>query len=300
MKVEKLTLSIIVPTYNRSDLITPTLESIVAQDSENYELIVIDDGSTDNTSEVLNELISKHTNTKISYYKIKNGERGAARNFGVSKANGDYVNFFDSDDIAYANHVKIFEKALLNNNQAEVFAVSYDIKNSEGKILKSVILKNFVSSFIAKGNDLSCNGVFIRRDIAVDNPFSENRELSGSEDYELWLRLSAKYDFPCFPEISHAVIQHDARSTMNFNVEPLIKRKLLMLELAMGNKSVMEHYGSAINTLCSSAYSYIALHIAMTGKSKVESIKWFWKSILANSSSIFTRRTLAIIKHLLK
>lgn len=292
-------LSIIVPTYNRGNLLIPTIESLINQTSSDFEIIIVDDGSTDNTKLKVVELISENKNVDIRYFAITNRERGAARNFGTSVAKGAYVNFFDSDDIAYPNHVALFKKLKTTNNSLNTFAVSYDIKNAKGRLLRSIVLQKQVSDFIYSGNDLSCNGVFIKREIAAQNPFSELRELSGSEDYELWLRLAAKYEFPCFPDISHSVIQHDERSTMNFNPEPLIKRKLLMLDIAYSDEAVLNRFGAFKNEMKSSAYSYIALHIAMTNKSKNLALRWFGKSINTYPRSLFNRRTLAIIKHLL-
>ncbi len=285
--------SIIVPTYNRGQMLLKTLSSLTSLSHKSYEVIVVDDGSTDRTEQLIAEIDDK----RLRYYKVNNRERGAARNYGARIARGEYINYFDSDDLAYAQHLILAENVLKAHGSSEVFALSYDIQDDSGELLKTKILNSQVSDFIADGNDLSCNGVFIRKDIALAHPFSEDRALSASEDYELWLRLSARYSFPCFPSVSHAVIQHEERSTMNFNPKPLIKRKLLMLELAAADSEVSRSYD--FGRLGCAAYSYIALHIALSGTQKRYAVRWLLKGLKLRPTQLFSRRSAAILKHIL-
>ena len=95
--------SIIIPTYNRANLISISIESVLKQTFTDFELIIVDDGSTDNTSEV----VGNYTDNRIFYYKKVNEERGAARNYGIKKSCGEYVNFLDSDDFFDANHLEV-------------------------------------------------------------------------------------------------------------------------------------------------------------------------------------------------
>src|SRR6218665_334920 len=109
-------ISIIIPTYNRAHLIEKTILSILNQTSSNFEVIVVDDGSTDNTEEVVSKFLSE----TFRYFKIPNSERGAARNHGTSHAIGDYVNWFDSDDEMLPNHVEMIQKMIDMHNAPEV------------------------------------------------------------------------------------------------------------------------------------------------------------------------------------
>ena len=84
--------SVIIPTYNRAHMLERAIKSVLAQTYKNFELIVVDDGSTDETK----ELLSKYKD--IHYYKIDNSGVSFARNFGVSKSKGKYLCFLDSDD----------------------------------------------------------------------------------------------------------------------------------------------------------------------------------------------------------
>jgi glycosyltransferase involved in cell wall biosynthesis len=285
--------SIVVPTYNRGLLLKETLTSLLSISHQAFEVIVVDDGSTDDTEQLVQSIASD----KLRYFKVANRERGAARNYGAQQAKGAYINYFDSDDLAYLEHLNLADQVLEKLHNAEVFALSYAIRNDSNELLQTKVLQSQVSQFIADGNDLSCNGVFVRKDIALMHPFSEIRALSASEDYELWLRLSARYSFPCFPQISHAVIHHAERSTMNFNPEPLIVRKLLMLELAAADDEVSRRYDTS--RLEYAAYSYIALHMALSGTQKRQAFQWMLRGFSRRPMKFLSRRTAAIFKHLL-
>src|SRR5882672_6620269 len=95
--------SIVMPTYNRAHMVGKTIASILRNDFTDFEVLVVDDGSEDDTE----ALIAKLTDPRIHYYKKENGERGAARNYGAIRANGRYINFFDSDDVMYPNHLAV-------------------------------------------------------------------------------------------------------------------------------------------------------------------------------------------------
>jgi glycosyltransferase involved in cell wall biosynthesis len=116
----QIVISIIVPTYNRGHLIEKTLLSLLNQSDSRYEIIVVDDGSTDNTEDIIKPYLSH----RISYFKKENAERAAARNFGTQKARGLYVNWFDSDDIALENHVATAISCLEEHDNLDWFHLS--------------------------------------------------------------------------------------------------------------------------------------------------------------------------------
>src|SRR5438105_3528298 len=105
--------SIIIPTYNRAAFITSTVQSVLQQTYGNFEVIVVDDGSTDNTEEI----ISNISHQQLFYFKKDNAERGAARNFGVQKAKGDYITFLDSDDLLMSHHFATAAAYIKENNK---------------------------------------------------------------------------------------------------------------------------------------------------------------------------------------
>ena len=102
---EKVFFSIIIPTYNRSGFLSKAIESIIVQRCEDWELIIVDDGSTDDTKKTVQEFLEK--DSRIRYIFQENQERSAARNNGIKHANGDWICFLDSDDVYLTNHLEL-------------------------------------------------------------------------------------------------------------------------------------------------------------------------------------------------
>ena len=98
--------SIILPTYNRGYILTETIEKVICQSYQNWELLVIDDGSKDNTKEVVESI----NDVRVRYIYQENQERSVARNNGIKHAEGEYICFLDSDDIILDNHLETLHK----------------------------------------------------------------------------------------------------------------------------------------------------------------------------------------------
>ena len=119
-------ISVIIPTYNRAHLIGETLDSILAQTFQNWECIIVDDYSTDNTDEVISNYM--RVDKRFSYYKKPNHllkGPSASRNFGLTKAKGDYINWFDSDDLMHPEKMETDLKMINSGN--------YDFTISQSK-----------------------------------------------------------------------------------------------------------------------------------------------------------------------
>ncbi|MEI6488263.1 MAG: glycosyltransferase [Bacteroidota bacterium] len=291
---KNLFFSIVIPTYNRASFIKSTIDSVLNQVYQNFEIIIVDDGSTDNTEEVIRTIPSE----KIRYFKVENSERAAARNFGILQSNGEYLTFLDSDDILFPDYLQNANNSILKYKRCPFFHLGYEIRNYKGKILYQFNkIKSEDLDFIVKGNPLSCMGVFIRRDVSEKFKFNEDRELSGSEDWELWLRIIANFGIKTDNRISACLIQHDDRSVLKFDELQLFKRKELALKYAFEDKAVQNLYGKQYQKIDSFADGYISLHLALAGHN-TKSLKYLFKSIKNYPLSIFSKRFLAIFKHI--
>jgi glycosyltransferase involved in cell wall biosynthesis len=110
VKQSKPFFSIIIPTYNRATLIQPTLDSVLTQTFQNWECIVVDDGSTDNTRELITSYIQK--DERFRYVYQTNAERSVARNNGIGHASGEWICFLDSDDLYSPKHLMELSEAI--------------------------------------------------------------------------------------------------------------------------------------------------------------------------------------------
>lgn len=292
--------SIIIPSYNRAHLILNTLDSVKNQNFENYEVIIIDDGSTDNTKETVENYISRSGIQNCRYFYKTNGERGAARNFGISKASGQWITFLDSDDVFYNNHLSMASEFISKNNEINVFHSAYEFRKYNNEFIRKVIYpKNRnLNTAILKGNLFSCFGMFLKTTIFNEARFEEDRRMSGSEDWLLWLKVSARYKIHFQSQISGCMIQHNERSVMNFKEDNLLSRTNLLVAKLKEDKVFVETYGQKmIDKIHGHMLTYAALHLLLSGN-KLKSIKLYFKGLLYSPSELLKTRTLAFLKHL--
>ncbi len=287
---DNILFSLIIPTYNRADLITDTIQSALQQDYPYFEIIVVDDGSTDNTEEVVRRIESP----KLTYYRIKNSERGAARNFGASRAKGDYLNFFDSDDLLYRNHLSVAHQMVIQFNKPEIFYLNCEVENGDSKKMKKIT--GDVNRQLFNGNILSCNGVFLRMDIANRFPFVEDRNLAGTEDWELWLRLASRYKIYYSNEVTSLIVNHPSRSVLIAKERELNQRTELLIHYLSGDKHFYERFGNHLYKIRAHMLSYTSLHLALSGN-VYKAFEYLILAVKVNFFELFKRRTLAIIKH---
>lgn len=287
--------SVIIPTYNRAEFLLLAIKSVLSQKYTSFEIIVVDDGSTDETEAV----IASVKDSRIQYLKIKNSERGAARNTGVRHAKGDYVTFLDSDDILYPNYLSNTLEGLAKYNYPVFFHQAYEVRyyfyEQESYIHK---FNSETTKFLVKGNPLSCLGIFIKREEALLFPFNEDRNLSGSEDWELWIRLAANFGLKCDSRISAGLVLHNERSVHVVDEEKLVIRKKLALEYSFKDQMVQKHFGKYLNRMNAYADTYNSLHLVLAGKSK-RAIVHLLIASKTYPGCLFERRVLAIFKYLL-
>jgi glycosyltransferase involved in cell wall biosynthesis len=186
--------SIIVPTYNRAHMVTETIDSILAQTFKDFELIVVDNESADNTEEV----IKSYPDQRIRYFKHQNnGVVAVNRNYGIGKAQGQYIAFCDDDDLWLPEKLERQVELLDSNDELGlVYADSYVI-DSNGDLRENTY---FYGRKPVRGNDFSelfqDNSIplltaIVRREV-LDKVGVFNPRYIVSQDYDLWLRI-AKY-----------------------------------------------------------------------------------------------------------
>jgi teichuronic acid biosynthesis glycosyltransferase TuaG len=180
--------SIIVPCFNSSKTLKKALESILEQDFNDYEIVVINDGSTDDTQKILDSYL---TNLKFKIIHQSNKGLGAARNEGIKIAVGEYICFLDSDDYWYPSKLQEVKKVFDDFN---VDLVCHDEFKVVGDQVLNVLKYGPYTSYedlLFKGNCLSPSAVSVRKSILdLANGFSTTPQIHGVEDYDLWMRLA--------------------------------------------------------------------------------------------------------------
>ena len=245
--------SIIIPSYNRAHLIGLTLKSILNQSLSDFEILVVDDGSADDTETVVRSM----KDARVHYFKKENEERGAARNFGTKNAKGKYVNFFDSDDVMLPHHLQTAYDYLMTNQDAQWLHLAYDYRDQQGTLLASKNdFKEETSKTILFDNVLSCNGIIMRKDVADLHPFREERALASSEDWELWIRLVCRYRLFMLNTITSTVVTHNMRSLNTIRPEAMVNRDEALIACLQEDPTVMQTYGDGFQRFIAERYSF--------------------------------------------
>ena len=186
--------SVIITTYNRAHLIGRAIQSVLDQTFQDFELIVVDDSSTDNTDEVIKEF--QKEDQRIRYMKHDENKGGAAaRNTGIGAACGEFIAFLDSDDEWYRNKLECDVQILNNNNNKGCIICSTGhtfINEKTGKIKsKAIFEKRVISQKIAlRGECFTTNDFIVIRQAAIDiGGFDE--KLPARQDWDFWIRITS-------------------------------------------------------------------------------------------------------------
>jgi len=187
--------SVIMPAYNASNYIHEAINSVIAQTYSNWELIIVDDGSTDKTAEKVQSWLEKES--RIQYFYQENGKQGKARNLGISKSKGYYLAFLDADDLWMPEKLEIQVKEIQENNVDLVFSDSYRFVNQEVcDVSKRMNVKTTFFSgkkalqLFLEANRIPILTVLVKKEkVEAVGCFSESINIQNVEDYHLWLKL---------------------------------------------------------------------------------------------------------------
>ncbi len=211
--------SVVIPTYNRADLVCEALESVAAQTYKDWEIILVDDGSTDNTREAVAPYLTQ-LGSRLRYIKQENRGLAAARNTGIWAARGSYIALLDSDDVwkpeKLATQVPYLEAdasvGLVSSRAEQVDAANKQVlglkpKDPAGTTLATMIVQGTQppSSFLIRKTAIESIGGF---DPAIKR---------GIEDVDLCFRLARRWKFVC---LEQPLIRYRLHST-NLSSEPL-------------------------------------------------------------------------------
>lgn len=269
-------ISIIIPAYNAEQYISEAIQSVINQSYKNWELIIIDDGSSDETARTVKSFIS---NEKIKYYYQNNAGVSSARNKGIDFAQGKYLAFLDSDDL-FAND-NIYEKINYLSSNKDVGLVHGDVRLIDEK---SILLNSFEIG--KEGNVLDdlllWNGctipapssILIRKEI-LDIIGRWDEELSTAADQELFFRIASKYKIGRIPKILTYYRIH--KKNMHSNIKLMEKDHILAYKKAASNNLFKSFW---FKQKCfSNVYLILAGSWSMNGNNKFRAAIMLLKAI---------------------
>jgi glycosyltransferase involved in cell wall biosynthesis len=205
--------SVIIPVYNRSVFIKPAIESVVAQNISDWELIIVDDASTDDTVEVVKQYCSADHRIQLIRQPF-NQERGAARNKGIENSKGKYICFLDSDDAFCPNHLQTFYDFIIKNPEsAMLFSNSYLVAGT-AEMVEKVVPKLDNQNIFKYLLVYTPNPARVCIEKSILNEYRFDPSIPGLEDIDLWLRIAAKYPVKHIQKYTNIYVVHEESYTL--------------------------------------------------------------------------------------
>lgn len=274
--------SIVIPVFNRSEILHHTITSVLNQSMPDFEIIIVDDGSTDNTKAVLKDYASKKENIKL--IQQENRERGAARNNGLRNSSGEYVIFFDSDDVMHEDHLQTLYENIIDLDSPLFIATKFDFFNEKGKHYFSDIQqykKGFYDyRLFLNGNPLACN-ICVRKNNSQLQHFEEDRKYAVKEDWLFLLQNLREQKMFLVDKVTISMYDHSKRS-MKSNNQELIHKTRLAFEWIV-NKIKLS--AEEINTLQAHVNYFCGIHSYLDGE-KRSSVDFALKAMKAGGIKI--------------
>ncbi|MHC4571363.1 MAG: glycosyltransferase [Planctomycetota bacterium] len=191
------TVSICIPTYNRKDYLKETLDSILAQTYKDYEIVIVDDGSTDGTKDMIKQL-----GFPVTYYWQENSGDAAARNKLIELAHGQYISFIDSDDLLLSDAIEKMVQVMEAEIDDVIVYGSYLRIDQNGTVYgrcKRKLYTGNITKYLFQTILVHSCGSMLPRKILKDS-IAFDTSLKVCSDYDLWLSLSTRYRFIALPE----------------------------------------------------------------------------------------------------
>jgi len=191
--------SVIIPLYNKEHYIESTIQSVLQQTINDFEIIIIDDGSTDNSAQK-----SKASNdSRIRYYYQENKGVSSARNFGIKVSKGDYITFLDADDTWRSGFLEVMIELAKQYPQESVFGVAQENRTITTLPSGVTVVKDFCPYFYC-----FCTGsLFFRKEVFESVGFFRP-DIQIGEDFDMWLRIACRYHYVYLnePYLIHPIV----------------------------------------------------------------------------------------------
>lgn len=243
--------SVIIPLYNKEKAIRQTLNSVLNQTYTNFEIVIADDGSTDKSAFIVKEL--EKSDSRIRYFYKTNGGVSSARNFGLSRANGEWIIFLDADDEMLPTNIEILLN-LTNKYKVKLAASNISVKECNGIVRdielrtdKEMCFKNFIKALLANKTIFASGACIYKKALLGDKPYNET--LSRYEDAEFELNLFLGNSVAFTPQVTF--IHHGEFAELS-KIQNNDKAKDFIFNMEFANKSFWQKVkmGQYINEGC--------------------------------------------------
>jgi glycosyltransferase involved in cell wall biosynthesis len=301
--------SVIIPTYNRAKILPRTIESVLNQTFKDFELIIVDDGSTDNTKQTVGEFQKR--DSRVKYIWQENfGAPAGPKNTGIKNAKGKYIAFLDDDDEwlpeKLERQIKLFSNS--SGNLGFVGCNILVVEEKTKKIIKKLKMPSYPKEIFLKklleGNFIfTSSSILIKREV-LNKVGLFDTNLKYADDWDLWLRISENFSFDFVPEYLLKYYIHQKGITINLkpfqeaeehqyilekyqkyyqkypSIYSIHLRKLASRYCASGKmKEGRKYYLSSIKTNPLNLKSYLYFSLSLLGEKIYRGLYNFRKSL---------------------
>lgn len=296
--------SIIIPTYNRAHLIVETLDSILAQTYENWECIIVDDGSMDNTNEVVEKFVMRDSRFQY-HYRPSHKSKGAnvCRNYGFELSKGKYIQYLDSDDYISSNKIEN-QVNLLENYDINTIAIckwqffenlsNKDVQDNELKVYKNFdSIVDFIDALALSGGFLPPHSYLLSRQLVL-NAGNWMDRLVVNQDGEFFARIFINTKRVVFvPDVMVYYRRNHIDNISILNNEMKIEHAIVSWQLIEGYFKI--HFGKSTR-LVSISKKYLYQRVVKENKKIIKRNQLFFKEEILQDNFLFIK----ILKKLMK
>ncbi|BAZ13305.1 family 2 glycosyl transferase [Calothrix sp. NIES-4071] len=292
-------ISIIIPAYNAEKTILQTIASVQQQTFSNFELIVINDGSTDRTLELLHSI----TDERLKIFSYENGGLPVARNRGISHATGEFIAFLDADDLWTPDKLELQLAALQQHPEAGVaYSWTYfmddkgeSLSPGEATFLEgNVYAQLLVNNFLASGSNPLISRQAIESIGGFDSAFPH------CADWDYWLRLAASWHFVVVRK--HQILYRQSRGGMSSKIDGIEKQQLIMIEKVY--RTAPQELQYLKNHSLAWVYRYCAEKYLQHSTNNISDVnragQELWRAIRLEPKILLERYTQNLIKWVIK
>lgn len=265
--------SIVMPYYNNIEVVDRSIKSVLGQEYNDFELIIVDDGSQDNVK----ELIDTYCDNRIKYYYQNNSGVSAARNRAIAMSTGEWICFLDSDDEWFPNHLLEIKKMQDMYKNSDFFLTSHRRKGNtvydsnvllkdESSDSEIIVLSDFIEFSIRKPGVIHTNSVCIRKKL-IEKCGCFAKDVNKGEDTDLWYRCSLYTDVIVSRKITTVYNRDNSFLTKNkkFNYEWIF---LSREEYLLNDKEIPDKKKYSLKKFYQKYYLSACKHLIADGDKK--------------------------------
>jgi len=273
--------TVVIPAYNAEATIRETINSVLNQTLTDFELFVIDDGSTDATATIAAEF----SDSRVHGFSFDHAGPSSARNRGIERASGQFIAFLDADDLWTPDKLHSQTEVLLREPETALVYSWTDCIDDKGRFLRHgshVRAEGKVYELLLSRNFIDNGSAPIVRKSAFEEVGLFNEDYRAGEDWDMWLRLAHRYPFACLPTVQ--VLYRVHGNSLMADVEQQLDYVMTVLHKGLERLPAAAERQRIKRTVTANIYKYLSIRLVETGNSRrhgLQASRYWWSFMKA-------------------